>query len=72
MAATFEPERRLLDSIEAIFGDDEDMIQEIEKYEDLMGPNDHFILRLHYPGMDPETSEEAVRRFGEDVIPHFK
>jgi alkanesulfonate monooxygenase SsuD/methylene tetrahydromethanopterin reductase-like flavin-dependent oxidoreductase (luciferase family) len=56
----------------AIFGDDEDMIQEIEKYEDLMGPNDHFILRLHYPGMDPETSEEAVRRFGEDVIPHFK
>jgi probable F420-dependent oxidoreductase len=32
----------------------------------------HVIMRLHYPGMQRESAEQAMRLFGADVIPHLK
>ena len=32
----------------------------------------HFVVRLHYPGMDRETSARAVELFGEEVLPALK
>jgi probable F420-dependent oxidoreductase len=32
----------------------------------------HLVVRLHYPGMDLETSARAVELFGEEVIPALK
>ncbi|HEX2031772.1 MAG TPA: LLM class flavin-dependent oxidoreductase [Actinomycetota bacterium] len=32
----------------------------------------HLVVRLHYPGMDGETSTRAVELFGEEVLPALK
>lgn len=32
----------------------------------------HLVVRLHYPGMDLETSSRAVELFGEEVLPALK
>ncbi|MGH2739722.1 MAG: LLM class flavin-dependent oxidoreductase [Actinomycetota bacterium] len=32
----------------------------------------HFIVRLHYPGMELETAAHAIKLFGEDVLPALR
>jgi hypothetical protein len=32
----------------------------------------HFVVRLHYPGMDLDTSARSVELFGTEVLPVLK
>jgi len=35
-------------------------------------PQDHLIVRTRWPGMPAETARGSLRRFAEDVVPHFE
>ena len=54
-----------------ILGSPEDCIREIEKYERQLGA-EYIVLRLQHPSGPPHAKVmEAIRLFGEKVIPHF-
>lgn len=55
-----------------IFGSPEDCIEQIEEYHETLGAT-HFALRFRYAeGPSHEETMEAIRMFGEEVIPHFR
>lgn len=54
-----------------IIGDPNKCIDKIQRYREKMGFN-HFILRVQWPGMGHSEAIEAVRLFGERVLPYFK
>ena len=53
-----------------IVGSPEEVIQEIQSYQDEFGA-EYMFFRVYYLGMDPEKSLECINLFGEEVIPHF-
>lgn len=55
----------------AMTGTPDQLREQIHPYEDVLDSDDHFIIRLEYPGMDQETVLEAIERFGDEVIPTF-
>jgi alkanesulfonate monooxygenase SsuD/methylene tetrahydromethanopterin reductase-like flavin-dependent oxidoreductase (luciferase family) len=52
-----------------ILGSPDDCIAEIERYRQL-GVQE-IIVRCQWPGMPGEAALEAIRHFGQDVIPRF-
>lgn len=54
-----------------IVGGPETVTAEIEQYvEDL--PVNEFLLRMHFPGLDPEKTEKSMRLLAKEVMPHFR
>ena len=53
-----------------IIGSPETAIQELEAYEEQVEMDD-VILRMHFPGLEPEKSEKSMRIIAEEVMPHF-
>jgi alkanesulfonate monooxygenase SsuD/methylene tetrahydromethanopterin reductase-like flavin-dependent oxidoreductase (luciferase family) len=70
-SGTISPERDEELRSQAVFGSPAEMIEQIESLRDRLGDDLHFIFRARHPGMDHAHSLESVRRFGEEVIPHF-
>ncbi len=54
-----------------IIGSPETAIEELEKYESAVGIDDA-ILRMHFPGLDPEKSGRSMRLVAEEVMPYFR
>lgn len=54
-----------------IIGGPETAIEELERYEEAIGMDD-VILRMHFPGLDPEKSGKSMRLVAEEVMPHFQ
>ncbi|NIN53447.1 MAG: LLM class flavin-dependent oxidoreductase [Nitrososphaeria archaeon] len=53
-----------------IVGNSDECIGKVEKYKK-MGV-DHLVLRFQFPGMSQEDTLEAIKLWGEKVIPYFK
>jgi probable F420-dependent oxidoreductase len=55
-------------------GDRHEVLRALRPWVDAFGHRDefHLVVRLHYPGMDLETSGRAVELFGEEVLPALK
>jgi alkanesulfonate monooxygenase SsuD/methylene tetrahydromethanopterin reductase-like flavin-dependent oxidoreductase (luciferase family) len=55
-------------------GSPADVVKTLRPWVDAFGDRGdfHLIVRLHYPGMDFETSSHALELFGEEVIPALK
>ncbi len=54
-----------------IVGGPETAIEELEAYQREVGM-DEVLLRMHFPGLDPEKTEKSIRLVGEEVMPHFE
>lgn len=54
-----------------VIGSPETAIEELERYDEEIGVDD-VILRMHFPGLDPEKSGKSMRLVGEEVMPHFQ
>ncbi len=48
-----------------ILGTSKEVAQQVLEYRRMFGDRLHFIMRLDYPGQDPDKSERAVRLWGE-------
>jgi alkanesulfonate monooxygenase SsuD/methylene tetrahydromethanopterin reductase-like flavin-dependent oxidoreductase (luciferase family) len=48
-----------------VLGNRAEVAREVLEYQRRFGDRLHFILRLHYPGQDPVSSDRAVRAWGE-------
>jgi len=57
---------------QAIFGTPEQVIDQLETYEDAIEGDVHFIFRTYHPGIGTEEMLECVRRLGDEVLPHFE
>lgn len=55
----------------ALVGDPDTIIETLERYEAAVDGELHVIARMWHPLLSYETHAEAIRRFGESVIPHF-
>jgi hypothetical protein len=55
-------------------GDHHQVIRALRPWIDAFAHRDefHLVVRLHYPGMDLDTSARAVELFGEEVLPALK
>jgi probable F420-dependent oxidoreductase len=54
-----------------VVGGPETAIREFERYQERLGV-DEFLLRMHFPGLDPAKAEKSMRIFAEEVMPHFQ
>ena len=54
-----------------VIGGPETVVDELARYRETVGM-DEVLLRLHFPGMDPETSADAMRLVAEEVMPAFE
>jgi alkanesulfonate monooxygenase SsuD/methylene tetrahydromethanopterin reductase-like flavin-dependent oxidoreductase (luciferase family) len=54
-----------------LVGDAESVTDQIEAYHDEV-PFEQLIMLVHLAGMDPATSNEALRLFSAKVLPRFK
>ncbi len=54
-----------------IIGGPETAIEELERYEDAIGMDD-LVLRMHFPGLDPDKSAKSMRIIADDVMPYFQ
>lgn len=48
-----------------ILGTSEQVAEQVLEYHRMFGDRLHFVMRLDYPGQDPERSDRAVERWGE-------
>ncbi len=55
-----------------VFGTPDEVAERIAAYRDAAGGDVHYIADLYWPGMDPAVQEEAIRVFGEEVIPRLR
>ncbi len=56
---------------QAIFGNPEQVVEELNKYRKALGDNIHFIFRIYHPGIGTERMDECIRRLGNKVRPHL-
>lgn len=54
-----------------LVGSPEDVIQEIERYQETVDP-DRIGVRMQYQGLDFEDVHSSIERFGQEVIPAFE
>lgn len=55
----------------ALVGDPETVVDQLRMYDEAVDGELHVIARMWHPLLDYETHAEALRLFGEEVIPHF-
>ena len=55
-------------------GDPEEVADGLRPFVDAFGDRRdfHLIVRLHYPGMDPDTAARAIELFGAEVLPALR
>lgn len=53
------------------YGPAEQLIEDLEPYQDLLGSNGELIAWIDHPGMRFEDTRDSVRRFALEVIPHL-
>jgi len=56
----------------SVYGGPDDLVKEIQQYNELLNDNSDFVMRLEYPTMPLEKSVDAIRRFGEEVLPRVR
>lgn len=56
----------------SVYGGADDLVEEIQRYRQVLNEDSHFIMRLEYPTMTYETSADAIERFGEEVLPELR
>lgn len=56
----------------SVYGGPDDLVKEIRQYNELLNDNSDFVMRLEYPTMPLEKSVDAIRRFGEEVLPRVR
>jgi alkanesulfonate monooxygenase SsuD/methylene tetrahydromethanopterin reductase-like flavin-dependent oxidoreductase (luciferase family) len=54
---------------EALFGSPDELTEQLLEYDELLGEDDHLILRLDHPGLSYDTLANAVETIGQEVIP---
>lgn len=54
-----------------LVGSPETVVEELSRYQDAIDL-DEVLLRMHFPGLDPARTEQSIRRFAEEVMPHFQ
>ena len=54
-----------------VIGGPETVVEELERYREAVGM-DEVLLRMHFPGMDPEQSARSMRLVAEEVMPAFE
>lgn len=54
-----------------VIGDADTAIDELTQYRDIVDP-DEVLLRMHFPGLDPEKAEKSMRIIADEVMPHFE
>jgi alkanesulfonate monooxygenase SsuD/methylene tetrahydromethanopterin reductase-like flavin-dependent oxidoreductase (luciferase family) len=52
-----------------IIGGPETAIRELERYRDTLGV-DEVLLRMHFPGLDPDLTDRSIELVAEEVMPH--
>lgn len=52
-----------------IIGGPETAIREIEAYDDAVAM-DELLLRMHFPGLDPDLTDRSIELVAEEVMPH--
>jgi alkanesulfonate monooxygenase SsuD/methylene tetrahydromethanopterin reductase-like flavin-dependent oxidoreductase (luciferase family) len=67
-----DAERRAELKESAIFGTPEQVIDELETYEEALGEDVHFIFRTYHPGTGTEEMVRCVERLGDEVVPAFE
>lgn len=55
-----------------LHGTPAEMREQIEPYAEVLGEDDHLILRFENPGLDYDVQAEVLERFGKEVAPHFR
>lgn len=56
----------------SVYGGPDHLVEEIDRYDELVNEDSHFIMRLEYPTMEYDTSATAIERFGRDVLPRVE
>lgn len=56
----------------SVYGSPDQLVDEIQRYNELLNNNSDFVMRLEYPTMSLEESVEAIGRFGEEVLPRVR
>jgi len=64
-------ERRAELKERAIFGNPDQVVEELSEYRDALGDDIHFIFRTYYPGTDHEATKECIQRLGDEVAPRL-
>lgn len=59
------------DTSTGVYGTPSEVIGGLREYADILGPDVHLIVRLHYPDVPPAASESALALFGDEVLPEL-
>lgn len=54
---------------EALYGSPEELAEQLLAYNDMLGEDDHVILRMDHPGLSYDTLATAIETVGREVIP---
>lgn len=55
----------------SLYGSPDELIEEIQQFEEHLSDDDHLIFRFENPGLDYDVQTEMLERFGKEVIPAF-
>lgn len=62
-----DPEAKWQD--DALYGSPTELADQLLEYDDLLGDDDHVILRMDHPGLSYDTLANAIETVGQEVIP---
>lgn len=57
------------DTSSGVYGTPAEVIEGLAAYEEILGPNVHTIVRLHYPDVPREHSDRAMELVADEVLP---
>lgn len=55
-----------------LYGSPEEMRNQIEPYDAVLGEDDHLIFRFENPGLSHDVQADVLETFGKEVAPHFR
>ncbi|MFC7233493.1 LLM class flavin-dependent oxidoreductase [Saliphagus sp. GCM10025308] len=56
---------------EALYGSPDELVRQLLEFDDLLGAEDHIILRMDHPGLSYDVLASAVETVGSEVIPQI-
>ena len=71
-AAPLGPEAEAQLRAGALVGTPEEVAERIRAFEEAAGAGIRYVARLSWPGLDPALQREAIRVFGERVLPALR
>lgn len=54
---------------DALYGSPDELVDQLLEFDELLGSDDHLILRMDHPGLAYDTLATAIETVGRDVIP---